>query len=206
MPKPKSTKPKAKATKPKAKPAAKRRGPRPPLPLKGLRKRGGDPGGATLAAVKSYVEWGVDINALFDEPAAAFMESLLSLATAGDHVDIMKYLIEKGADVNLEDGKMGERPLHVAVSFANADTSAVALLLAHGADPNARSRNGHSTPLHDAILMGRDPHVKLMLEHGGNPALPVAEGSDRTGFDLIGDRADRRALVEMLAAWRRDRR
>lgn len=48
----------------------------------------------------------------------------------------------------------------------------VKLLLAHGADLNARDEDICSTPLGWAAKFGRNPMVELLLERGANPHLP----------------------------------
>jgi len=142
----------SKTPKTKAKPKTKRK-PKPPVH------------DLTLAAVKAYVESGADVNELI-ERGEVFMESLLHLAAADHHVAIMKYLLEHGADPNLGDGTMGEFPLHRAIVFKD-DPEAAKVLLDHGADPNMPALNG-GPPLHDAILMGHEKTVALMIARGAN--------------------------------------
>jgi len=117
----------------------------------------------TLAAVKEWVESGADVNELI-ERGEVFMESLLHLAAAEHHVDIMEYLLEHGADPNLGDGTIGEFPLHRAIAFGD-DTAAAKLLLDHGADPNKSALNG-GPPIEDAVLLKRAKTVKLLVARG----------------------------------------
>ena len=135
----------------------------------------GDPGGKTLAAVKAYVESGADVNELI-ERGEVFMESLLHLAAANHHVEIMKYLLEHGADPNLGDGTMGEFPLHRAVVFADAPEAAK-ILLDHGADPNRSALNG-GPPFHDAMLMGHEKTVALLIARGADTGEEAAAYCD----------------------------
>jgi ankyrin repeat protein len=71
--------------------------------------------------------------------------TLLHLAIEYDDIEIARWLIERGADVNAKsaqdaDGFGGQTPLfHTAVSLAPADDSKARLLLDRGADPNARA-------------------------------------------------------------------
>jgi ankyrin repeat protein len=72
--------------------------------------------------------------------------TLLHLAIEFDDIDVARWLIERGADVNARaivdaEGSAGHTPLfHAAVTLAYApDDSGARLLLDHGADPNARA-------------------------------------------------------------------
>jgi hypothetical protein len=71
--------------------------------------------------------------------------TLLHMAIEFDDIDMARWLIERGADVNARtsldaDGFGGHSPLfHTVVTLAGPDDSAARLLLVHGADPNARA-------------------------------------------------------------------
>ena len=149
------SKPKSKS-KAKAKPEK-----RPRLPLSGLFGPG-DPGGKTLAAIRRYVESGADVN---EEIISSVVncETLLHLAATHHHVDIMRYLIEQGADVNAVNGE-GLTPLAVAAGFTD-EPAAVALLLEHGAEVDGR---GHAdeTALQVASTTGNPQIVELLLQRG----------------------------------------
>jgi ankyrin repeat protein len=59
----------------------------------------------------------------------------------------------------------GETPLHLMGEFGNEDL--VALLLAHGAEVNAKSKKGYS-PLRVALIQGHKDIVELLRRHGGH--------------------------------------
>src|SRR5262249_48380756 len=71
--------------------------------------------------------------------------TLLHLAIEFDDIDVARWLIERGADVNAKaaldvDGFGGHtRLFHTAVTLAAPDDSMARLLLDHGAMPNARA-------------------------------------------------------------------
>jgi len=83
----------------------------------------------------------------------------------GDIEDVKLHL-RQGAEVNTVDERNNFTPLHWAVNVRNAGMTE--LLLEHGADVNARSKN-LSTPLHWAVILQKDIEIaKLMLDHGAD--------------------------------------
>jgi hypothetical protein len=75
----------------------------------------------------------------------------LQIAATGGHVDVVAYLIEKLADVNLKDPE-GNTALHLAAAWGNIST--VRKLLEFGADKTALN-NKQATPLQAAFEAGR---------------------------------------------------
>ena len=86
----------------------------------------------------------------------------LHLASLYDRFEMVRLLIEHGANVNAR-GKYYDTPLHIASYSGDADT--VRLLIKHGAEVNSEDR-WHCTPLHLALLSGRAEIVQLLVEHG----------------------------------------
>ena len=94
----------------------------------------------------------------------------LGLASFFGHVEAVRLLVERGAEVNSasrNDFKV--MPLHSAVAEKDPETryEIATLLLEHGADPNARQQDDF-TP-----LMAADQHEDerlraLLVEHGAN--------------------------------------
>ena len=70
---------------------------------------------------------------------------------------------------------LGSTPLHLAAM--NPDLSAMTVLLAAGADPNARDADG-STPIHMAAYASRASHVQKLLDAGADPLLKNNVGRD----------------------------
>jgi ankyrin repeat protein len=96
--------------------------------------------------------------------------TLLHLAVEYDDIDVARWLIQRGADVNTNaaldaDGFGGQTPLfHTVVTLAAPDDSTARLLLEHGANPNARA-----TIRKQLRDMG-DPEKELMREfHNVSP-------------------------------------
>ena len=90
--------------------------------------------------------------------------TLLHLAIEYDDIDVARWLIERGADVNAKaaldaDGFGGHTPLfHTAVTLAPPDDSKARLLLEHGADPNARAT------IRKQLRQMGDPEKEMMRE------------------------------------------
>jgi hypothetical protein len=84
----------------------------------------------------------------------------LQLACFFGHSEVAAYLIEKGADVHaVAQNAMQIQPLHAAVAGQYADI--VELLIAHGADVNARQQSGF-TPLM-AARQNNDKEIEALL-------------------------------------------
>jgi ankyrin repeat protein len=98
----------------------------------------------------------------------------LHLASAFGHMDIMRWLLDHGADSNAPD--FGRRtPLHIAAYTMQRE--AVQVLLEHSNDVNLKS-NQHKTPLYEALsgfLYYPEGNVvdivRQLLEHGADPSI-----------------------------------
>jgi ankyrin repeat protein/S1-C subfamily serine protease len=89
--------------------------------------------------------------------------TLLHLSVEKGRVELTKFLIRSGADVNAKGGSWDRSPLHLAAK--HGQTEILKLLIKAGADVNGRNRIG-KTPLHDAV---RNPEiVTLLLEAGSD--------------------------------------
>jgi len=111
----------------------------------------------------------------------------------GGHVDVARLLIARGADVGREDAK-GWTPLHWAVSGGPQDADEMGafpgmcgapamdayvalarLLIEHGADVNAKDRQG-GTPLHRAASGGQVSLIDVLIEKGARVNATTAVG------------------------------
>ena len=124
----------------------------------------------------------------------------------GDRLEVVRALVEAGAEIDFVDPGTGESPL--AAALLDGDIAIAAYLLTKGADPNLRiwdnRRAIHSairgnnqrcvklllssdadpnvqaddgiTPLVQAIKANNFEIVRILLEHGADPKMPGPEG------------------------------
>lgn len=122
-------------------------------------------------------------------------ESALMIASLKGMNEVVRELLDKGADVN----KPGWTPLHYAAT--SGQLQIMNLLLEQHAYIDAASPNG-STPLMMAAMYGTPSAVKLLLEAGADPLLKNDLGL--TAIDFA-QRANRKESVEIIAAFVRAR-
>ena len=141
----------------------------------------------------------VRLRAVLDEDPAlanAFApdgHTPLGLAAFFGPASTTRLLLERGAKVAVAaTNEMKVQPLHAAVAARNRD--AVALLLDHGADPNARQQIGY-TPLMGAASAGSPEMVDMLLAHGATRDLSNDQG--KTAADIAREHGHT-ALAERL--------
>jgi uncharacterized protein len=152
-----------------------------------------------------------DANGVTPLLNAILNASLASVRPGGtEHFAVAQYLIEQGADVNAADW-YGQTPLWAAVNVRNLDVRGatrdngvdreaalelIRLLLARGADPDARTREypperrfitglgdlswvdfTGETPFLRAALAGDVTVMRLLLEHGADPGIATHAGT-----------------------------
>jgi ankyrin repeat protein len=115
----------------------------------------------------------------------------LGLAAFFGHTELVVNLLNWGANPNLaSDNDLGAAPLHSAV--ASRQVEIAGLLLARGADVNARYQNGY-TALHAAAENGQVAMVQLLLEHGAQPFAAKDDGltplmlAEMQGFQQVAE-------------------
>jgi len=97
-----------------------------------------------------------DDNLLPDEGASLH-------AVWGNQADVLKQLLDHGADVNTAD-RWGWSLLH----YAAYDGDMTKMLLEKGANPNTVERERGRTPLHWAVFKNRKTKAETLLAHGAN--------------------------------------
>jgi ankyrin repeat protein len=156
----------------------------------------------SLEAARTLADAGANLNAADPDGTTA-----LVLAIVNGHYDTAALLVEKGADANLADtagmaalyeavdmntlGEIYGRPFRKPASRLTA-LDLISMLLARGADPNARLKTptlfrAHTpgegsfgegtTPLMRAARNGDIPAMQVLLDHGADPALAQKNGT-----------------------------
>ncbi|TSO37099.1 NF-kappa-B inhibitor beta [Bagarius yarrelli] len=110
-----------------------------------------------------------------DQRREEIFNTLSFISEDGDTCDIIKMLLEAGADVNQMDQGSGRSPLHWAVEYQSC--SAVELLLRYGASVDQRSYSGH-TPLYCAIYRPDTQLRELLRSAGACDTLDQEEEDD----------------------------
>lgn len=138
------------------------------------------------------------------------------LRTEPGEVALIPTLLRRGADIEYRDAR-DEPPLYTAVNAPRHEeqVAVIRLLIAEGADVNARKRQFGDTALHWAALRGYADICALLLSHGaevdarnceGSTALHYAAGERvvseiwTSGFVPMGDEPDQIAVAEFLVA------
>jgi ankyrin repeat protein len=147
------------------------------------RRVDGSIGAATPAIAQQLLARGTDPK----------VDEALVVAASRDNTDVMKLLVDRGADVNRVTGNLGFTPLMWAAQMGQ--TEAVELLLARGADPNVRERFNGATALVQAASSDRAgvAIIRALLDHGADATIADDEGADALAWAI------RRGDAEIIA-------
>ena len=96
-------------------------------------------------------------------------QSPLSISSSNCFLDGMQLLVERGANVNLQDA-FGRSPLHLVIENADSDKhhESIDYLLQNGANPCIQDLQGR-TPLHIAASVGCVECINKLMEHKADP-------------------------------------
>lgn len=126
-----------------------------------------------ISTIERLVQQGCDINACSDN----YMTTPIGQATSPE---IIRRMVELGADVNRKTAPDGVSPLEYAIRFENED--AIHTLIEMGADLHQNDEAG-GTLLHVAALHSTKAMVMLLIELGVDPQIPNRRG--RTPLEAV---------------------
>jgi hypothetical protein len=119
--------------------------------------------------------------------------SLLGYACSNGKEDIVKMLLEKGADVNLEIG----RPAIIGAAIGG-NSNILEIIINKGADVNSRDERG-MTALMCAARGNRTQIVKILLANGADASLKDIEGRTASEWALRHNRkSDNQEILQAL--------
>jgi ankyrin repeat protein len=116
--------------------------------------------GGHLNIAQSLYERGADVDVQGSDN-----QTLLYGATWSKHLEIVQWLLSRGANPNVRDKIYGLTPQHSAAAFGLVEISR--LLLQYKADSNAQDHH-ERTPLRVASDQGHVNVARLLLEHGAD--------------------------------------
>jgi ankyrin repeat protein len=115
-----------------------------------------------LPFISALLELGADPN-YDDDGGFPSLIATLSCQERKDRYEVLDMLLAYGADIQ-QRGHNDYTPLHYAAILE--DLRAMELLVAHGADANARTRiDDYATPLEEAEALGRERAVGWLKEN-----------------------------------------
>lgn len=141
-----------------------------------------------LAAVRAILAAGHPV----DQADASGDWPLIMAAYLG-HTDVLKALLEAGANVGVLDPGMQATALHAAAYAGHAE--ACRLLLAHGVELNRQGPHNGYTALHDAVWQANLEAATVLVEAGADRTITSNKGQTPLALAKANHQ---RALIELL--------
>ena len=122
----------------------------------------------SIDGFKKLLELGADPNVIFHDDG-----SVLHWAAQLENSEFLSLALQHGGNPNLSAGEPRQAPIFKAIG--SIDTSAVTVLLDHGADPNVKDARGN-TPAMIAAGVGQFDTVYTLLNRGADYSLRNDKG------------------------------
>ena len=153
-----------------------------------------------IEAVKQHLDADADVNALDDEG-----NTPLHHAVYNDQTEIIRLLIDKGADVNgkrkAANHEKGVTPLHEATWRSTIET--MELLINNGADVNMKRADG-AIALHYAVWFGLKEQTEFLLSKGSDVKARDGDNNGATPLHEAVMRSPNNGIIELLIANKAD--
>lgn len=154
-----------------------------------------------IPEIEALIQKGADINnscsAMVLNPRTKNYKlttsTLLMEAIKCKQPEVVKYLVEHGADVNRANSE-GVTPLMLAIRISDNNINLVDFFLKHKADIEHKDFSGN-TPLSGAVAMGKKSAVKSLIESGANLDNPTSKGYTPV---MIAVMANQPEILQML--------
>ena len=130
--------------------------------------------GGNSSIVMRALSCDIDINSKDDCSATP-----LIIAVKQNHIEIVKYLLQKGADISLTTEDKKRNALHIASQ--EGSVAVIEMLLSYDLRPDSRDGEGN-TPLVCAAACGQIEAVNCLLKHGADPLLKGQDGRNLLHF------------------------
>ncbi|KAI9479256.1 hypothetical protein LPJ78_002676 [Coemansia sp. RSA 989] len=113
----------------------------------------------------------------------------LHAAASWKHLQLLKYLLDNGGDVNIVDSD-GDTPLHIC-----EDKQCAELLLKHGADMERKNKEG-LTPVHTTLENEATEVTELLCARLNIPVPTLEDAREEVDYDAIPE-----SKIEDLSKW-----
>lgn len=146
-----------------------------------------------VAGVRDLIKQGIDVNEL-----DANNDAPLIIAAYKGYAEIVKLLLEAGADVTVVDPGMKATALHAAAYAGRAE--AAKLLIEYRIDIDKQGPYNGYTALHDAVWQNNIDTAKIIIEAGADLTIQSNSGETQLEFAKSRNHHEIVALIEQKLA------